>query len=474
MNSVKTIKQQQGAVLVLTALCLFVLMGAAGLAIDIGHTLVNKTIEQNAADAMALSAAIRLNQQNDSTTSTDEQAAAAFGLQTYDLFKQSPGNAEISSGLANNTFTFTFSKTNDLSNNPTWQTAPPAVDANFVRVTSAAMPVNAWFAGVVGFPQMAVSSSAVAGFTPITPCDVAPVMMCADVDNSGNIKDVNCNDNTNDKAITLNGVDVIDKDCYGYEINALYCMKQQEGVWSNDPLCPQPPTGSYGAGNFGFLDYDPPGFNPSLKYCTAGEPACALNCRFSTDPSTGLPVVATKTGQNFGPVSDGFNTRFNLYGGGLQPTDYPPDLVIGSGTNGDVSKVQLIGSETELTDIYSIYSTHAPDITTNLSLGKKNRRILPIPFVNCGTPANPITLNGNSTVKILGFGCFMMAREFGNSTQPYVYSGDDNTAIDPNKKFLYGVFVGDDVCQGVGQNNSVSDFGFDKVILYKDPSGGHS
>jgi Flp pilus assembly protein TadG len=472
MNSAGSIRQQQGAVLVLTALCLLVLIGAAGLAIDIGRTMVNKTIEQNAVDAMALSAAIRLNQKNDSTTNVDEIAAVGEGKATYALFKSpnSKGNGEIQ-GWSDSNFNFTFAKITDLSTSTLgdWKSAnavdsggnPTTLDTNFVRVTSNARGINTWFAGVVGFPQLAVSSSSVAGTTPITPCDVAPIMMCAEVNpTTGDVLDDDCSNDSNPKA-AITGAD---NDCYGYEINALYCMKQQEGAWSDDPLCPQPPNGPYGAGNFGFLDYDPPGLNPSLKYCAAGDPDCALNCRFSTDPATGLPIVATKTGQNFGTASQGFNTRFNLYGGGLAPEDYPPDLVIGSGTNGDVSRVQRIGSETELTNIHSIYQSASTDITTNVSLGKKGRRILPVPFVDCR-----VSIDGKSDVKIVGFGCFMMAREYGNSSQPYVY--DD---IDPAKKFLYGVFVGNDVCTGVGKANSVNDFGYDKVILYKDPFGGHS
>jgi Flp pilus assembly protein TadG len=472
MKAAPPLSKQQGTVLVLTALCLFVLMGMAGLAIDVGHTMVNKTIEQNATDAMAMSAAIRLNKKNDPATNIDELDAEAEGKATYALFKNSnsKGNGEIQ-GWSDSNFNFTFAKVTDLSTSlsTAWQSAgavdaggtPTTVDTNFVRVASNARGVNTWFASVVGFPQLAVSASSVAGTTPITPCDVAPIMMCAEVNpTTGAVLDDDCTNDSNPNA-TIAGED---KDCYGYEINALYCMKQQMGAWDNDPLCPDPPTGNYGAGNFGFLDYDPPGLNPSLKYCAAGDPDCALNCRFATDPDTGLPIVPTKTGQDFGQAQQGFNTRFNLYGGGLDPEDYPPDLVIGSGTNGDVTKVQRIGAETELTDIYSIYKAAATDITTNVSLGQKGRRILPIPFIDCRT-----SIDGKTDVKIKGFGCFMMAREYGNSSQPYVY---DN--IEPSKKFLYGVFVGNDVCSGVGKANSVHDFGIDKVILYKDPFGGHS
>jgi Flp pilus assembly protein TadG len=495
MKTIATPNKKRGAVLVITAFSIFVLMGLAGLAIDLSHAYVNKSRMQNLADALAMSAVITLNKKNDPANSVDEEAAKTYAeTHTFTLFKNSLGNSEINTAIAASNLTFTFAKITDLkdlndSAAGDWKAAGAINDANFARVEISPMGISTWFAAVLGINQLAVSTSAVAGTVDVVPCDVAPVMMCADVDSAGKVKDDKCDDNTKDKNILdANGVPVVnlddDKDCYGYELNALYCLKQQEGTWSDTALCPQPPTGSFGAGNFGFLDYDPPGLNPSLKYCAAGNPSCSdAYCEAPTDPVTGFPRVASKTGQNFGQVADGFNTRFNLYGGGLSPygnspdsADYPPDTVIGPGgsgivgrTNGDVTKVQRIGSETELTDIHTFYDTLATtDITTNLP-GLKGRRILSIPFVDCRTD-----IDGKTDIKVLGFGCFMMAREYGNSTQPYVYN-----SIDPSKKFLYGVFVGNGVCHGAGNAVSGPDTGFKKVILYKEPYaltglGGHS
>lgn len=482
-----SLRNAKGSVLVMTALVITLLMGMAGLAIDMSHAYVNKTRLQNLADSLALSAAIYLNKQNDPNTKTDEIAAENYAKDTtFDLFRA--GNPEINNSLAKTNLIFTFAKIPaDLSASVSgdWKLTAdispgdPQNAANFVRVFIQPMNVPTWFASVIGFNNLTVNNSAVAGLTPITPCDIAPLMMCADMESANPpvVKDKNCGDNTNDKGI--NGNPGVDKDCYGYELNALYCMKSETGG-TPDPLCPDPPS-SFGPGNFGWLNLDPPGLNPSLKYCTAGDEACKANCQFSNDPNTNLPLLPPKTGEVFGQAYQGFATRFAIYGAGLSPDFYRPDWIIGGNTIGNLNDVQRIGSENKLIPLYNNYvtaltgSTDVPSAYSIYPRKDEHRRILPIPFVNCGTATNPISLNGTSgNVQVVGFGCFLMAREYGNVSNPYVY-GDK----DASKKYLYGVFLGDDanICTGVGVETSSVDFGYDKVILYKDPLtglGGHS
>jgi len=310
-TSLASLSKSKGSVLVITALSLVALMGVAGLAIDLSHAEVNKTRLQNLADALALSAAISLNKQNNPTTSTDEVAAEAYArANTLALFKNSVGNSEIKTAIASGPpldFIFTFANITDLNASTAgdWKKsvdiAPgdPQNAANFVRVTSLNNPMNisTWFAGVIGFNNMPVSTSAVAGFTPITPCDTAPMMMCAAMDDTGKVKDTDCNNDSNPNAAILG----TDNDCYGYELNALYCLKSTYGG-TPDPLCPSPPS-QFGPGNFGWLDL---GGTPSLKTCAAGDPTCSLNCKFPIDPVTKLPVVPTQTGEAFGQASQGF------------------------------------------------------------------------------------------------------------------------------------------------------------------------
>jgi Flp pilus assembly protein TadG len=493
------LRKQQGVVLVLVALSIVVLMGVAALAIDLSHAYVNKTRLQNLADALALSAAISLNKQESSTAITDKEAYAENYAKTttFPLFESATGNKEVQDALAGTDFTFTFATT--LSNTATdWQAAGAIDGAKFVRVTMSNMDVATWFAPIFNlisggdFSSVAVSNSAVAGTSPIVPCDLTPFAMCADVDSSGNVKDDNCDDNTNGN---------LGNDCYGYEISALYCMKEQDPSNSTDPtsnkydpLCPS--TTNFGPGNFGFLDFSTKAVpNPALKYCTAGDPACKTNCALEKDPDTGEVTIPTQTGQQFGNAKTGFNTRFGQYPNNdntLNSTDHPPDKVTGESLGGTVNGeltngesettkihgvdtpnplyhnyVQTVGSETELSDIYTNYlNAYSSGIGIDEANGTQGRRILAIPMVDCREE-----LNGKSNTRVVGYGCFYMAREYGNTSIPYEY---DPKPYPADKKYIYGVFLHSDACTGGGTPTSTSDYGFYKVQLYKDPFGGHS
>jgi Flp pilus assembly protein TadG len=466
MNTISTpLRKEKGVVLVLVALSLVVLMGMAGLAIDLSHAEVNKTRLQNLADSLALSAAISLNK-NESSFAAQNYATD----NTYLAFRNSAGNQEIKDKLANLTINYSFAV-----DQPGPYVASSSTDftRRFARVEVTNMNIGTWFAGVVGFNNMAVSASAVAGSAPEQPCDVTPFAMCAETEVVGGkvqAKDPNCKDNTNSN---------LDNDCYGYEIDALYCMKEQNSVCISNPTHPScaydaacPASGGIGPGNFGFLDFSKLGLPSSIKLedCIAGNPDCRTSCKFSN----GIP---TKTGENFGQVRAGFNSRFGIYNpGNLTSTQYPPDLFTGqvdapapaSGSpdlrfNPPLSQLQTVGSETAVSNAYDNYTNNPANITP-VTGGEANRRILAIPFIDCS-----VDINGKSNTTVVGYGCFYMAREYANDSNPYVFN-----SISANKKYLYGQFIDDKICQGVGKIVSNVDTGFFKVILYKDPFGGHS
>ena len=86
------IQKQRGTTMLLTLVFLIGLFGAIGLATDSGHVLVNKTRLQNALDAAALSAAISVNGDPAHNTAN----ATTAGKATFDLFKGTTGNSELS------------------------------------------------------------------------------------------------------------------------------------------------------------------------------------------------------------------------------------------------------------------------------------------------------------------------------------------------------------------------------------------
>ena len=78
-------QHQRGAVAIIVALCLVVLVGMLGLVLDLGHLYVAKTELQNAADAAALSGAKELDGSLAGVNSAKDRAIEAAGKNKYDL-----------------------------------------------------------------------------------------------------------------------------------------------------------------------------------------------------------------------------------------------------------------------------------------------------------------------------------------------------------------------------------------------------
>jgi Flp pilus assembly protein TadG len=469
MKTAKPFSKQQGTVLVLTTLSLFVLMGMAGLAIDVSRTLVNKTIEQNAADAAAVSAAIRLNEYNDPATNVDEVAAETAGRATYNLFKIFPGNGEINGELADTDFNFTFTKSNDLSASPTWTSATATLDANFVRVATNNMAVNTWFAGIgfpgmPGFSSLNVSSSAVAGFVPIAPCDLEPIMLCSDSPAS---PDKNCTDGQ----------------CYGYTVGNVYCLTSSTSN-GNPSLdhCAATSVSTLGAGNIGLVNLKanfpslPNNGADTVKKCLAGAPECQNLCELSGSVPT---TIQSETGANWGPVQTGIES---LFGADHPELGYPSDTITGLnplwGTTTSTADTYLDYDElkaryplipvtgvpktdfpTYYADPFATYKTFAPPNTefnpaTSDAIWKQ--RVINIPFVDCTNLKN----GTDPSIPVVGFGCFFLTAK---------------PEKNASEVFILGQFVFDPaICQAVGKTTSTGNFGFDQVMEYKDPAGGHS
>ncbi|MDX1430748.1 MAG: Tad domain-containing protein, partial [Rhodothermales bacterium] len=72
-------RRERGAVMVLFVIALVAIIGAAGLALDSGHTMLNKTRLQNTVDASALSGAKTLDQTGDTALATADALAMFNG-----------------------------------------------------------------------------------------------------------------------------------------------------------------------------------------------------------------------------------------------------------------------------------------------------------------------------------------------------------------------------------------------------------
>ena len=407
-----TRRQQRGITAVLVTVALLALLAMVGLALETGHLALNKSRLQNTVDAAALAAAKVL----DKTGSQAQATVAARSV--FDL--NAANQPELSRVLSGADVTVQYSNT--LS-----PFAPGSAPANYVRVFADNFTMWTGFTALVGIDQLSTAATAVAGpSAPIGPgeaCDLVPMMVCADMA-AGAAGD------------------------WGYTGDNVTLLK----IASNAPS-------GVGPGNFQLIELGEPGANVVRQNLAGGYDGC-----INTDGT-----VTTKPGNNVGPTTQGLNTRFGEYqGGGMNPTDYPPDKITtepnpGLDVASDGITVILRGSGrgnggTPVTSInqlsysYDNYKANmAAGSFTNPS-GKAKRRVVAVPIVDCTT-----MVNGQGTLPVAGFGCFFLL-------QKAVQRGNDN--------FVFGEYI--EQCGAGGtpgpDPGPVSGPGIYKIVLHNDPA----
>jgi len=153
-------QRQRGAIAIIVAILLPVMLGFIALAVDISRELVVRNQLQNAADAAALAGAGKLQWTNTSTTWADasSKASAAIGLNSADGQTLSTGTVSVGywnvtgspSGMQSTTIT---PGSNDF----------PAVKVTVSRTAgSNGGPIQTYFAGLIGTSAIDVSATAVA------------------------------------------------------------------------------------------------------------------------------------------------------------------------------------------------------------------------------------------------------------------------------------------------------------------------
>ena len=197
---------------------------------------------------------------------------------------------------------------------------------------------------------------------------------------------------------------------YGYQINQVVGLNQVTGT-----------TSAIGPGNYGLLALG--GNGGSIVRTNLGG-------SYASCVSTG-PNVATEPGVAAGPVSQGINTRFNIYSAGLSATNFPPD-VINSTTNqtspDDGQRVEtsrrggtVVTTASQLSFNYASYTAlltsqsydtqPAPNGTAAFG-----RRILAVPLGDCTGLAN-----GKNTVTVNGFACLFLLQQLPNGSNDEIY-----------------------------------------------------
>jgi hypothetical protein len=405
--------RQRGAALVLVMVGLVALLAMVGLAIDTGHLGFNKARLQSTVDAAALAAAKVLDQTSGAEGPASTAALSVFGINAA---VHPELNQVMDNGLE---ITIQYSETL----NPF---VPGSAPANYVRVVATDFTMWTGLTALVGMNDMRTAASAVAGpsatIGPLTEvCDVAPMVVC--------------------------GNPAAPAPFFGFQLGKLEVLKLASG--SN--------PGPIGPGNFQLIRLDGNGGSVVRSNMAGSYDSCV----------DGSGNVETQTGNVVGPVTQGLNTRFGEYsGGGVNPTDHPPDVVTtepsptlqatdnpdGSVTVTQGGQVVQQSSQIDLSfDDYTdrVRSENYDNQPMPDGPGAAERRVLTIPIADCSG-----SNNGNSTLPVMGFGCYFLlqkAEQKGNDN--YVYGefidgclGDGNPGPEPNNAFgPYRIQLYDDV-----------------------------
>ncbi|WP_297796341.1 Tad domain-containing protein [uncultured Marinobacter sp.] len=388
-------KVQGGAILPLAAISLVAILGMAALALDISNAHLEKTRLQNALDAAALSAAKVLDQ----TGST--ALADSAGHTTFAANLAAPGNAGLGAAANDGDLTLALEYSSTL--NPFVAGTTPA---NYVRAKVANYDVAEWFAPVLGFDDLAIAGTAVAGPSPSVKkaCDIAPLMAC------GTPQEESPPDTT-----------------FGYSRGQVEQLK----IGSGD-------SSEVGNGNFYLIRLDGSQGGADVRDAAAGEYDACLS-------SDGDSDIETEPGNTVGPFAQGINTRLGIYHGPVNPTDHPPDWFANHETYTEADYLNQEMPAYDLDWYESQYETVSPD---QPPAGAPGRRILTMPVGNCDGLAN-----GQDSVELLGFACFYMVDEMDHQGQAV----------------FYGQFKDDCGSNGVPGPNPGAGPGPHIIQLYKDP-----
>ena len=361
-------RKQRGITLVIVTIALFSLIVVGGLALDIGHVMVNKSRLQATVDAAALSAAKVL----DVTGSTTQATTAATSI----LSLNAQNHSDLWAVYGNVTKKVEYSNTLIPFN---VGTTPPL----YVRVTATGFSIGATLASVAGFSNFTIAATAVAGPSPAirTACNLAPIAMCGTKPAPPS------------------------QPIYGYSAGEIMVIKYAGGG-----------GGGIGPGNYNLLDYSGSGGSGVRTALAGGYSGCA----------TIGNTVQTKTGVTGGPTSQGINTRFNEYQGpmgGTQST-YPPDVITAqpsdtsrlSCTDNSCTAVQT-GSPAQTITNASQYPTwsyegmYSPRLASQSydvapPTGVPDRRVLAVPITDCSGAGG-----GTTTLPVFGLACIFLLQD---------------------------------------------------------------
>ena len=380
--------RQRGAVAIMLGITLAVLIGFAGLALDLGRFFIIKSELQNAMDACALAASSQLRPgQNNPNALT---RAIAYGrVFTTGGVSENPLEGNIAAIQNRVSFqgqvvnvqpeNITFSENLDGPYVPLASADPNT--AAFVQCSLPLTDIPVFFMRVLNplLDTQTVSAMAVATLAPSGSSCAIPVAVCK----------------------------------VGAGSTAATNFGRIVGEWLRPPAGPGSP---YGTGNFGWLDFTPPGGGASeLANLLTGPGQCDASIGTTVDEPGAISSLETA-----------WNSRFGVYRNGAgnpQVGTAPPDVtgygytasnwavsVVGGRTIGNAYAGSSAGASNYITNAasYAPYQVAPPNPYNRISSAQhqslgRNRRVVVAPVVDC-----EVWNAGTGRPVIEGFACVLM------------------------------------------------------------------
>jgi hypothetical protein len=331
-------------------------------------------------DAAALSAAKTLDLTEGDVVQADAEARSMFSRNASDA-----GNEEMAASYASGDITIAVAFSSTLH-----PFVPGTEPARYVRVTATNFRLPAWFIRVMGFDELNVGASAVAGPSPTiqTACNLAPMMVCGDPSAPPG-------------------------DHFGYTLGEADVLKTSTSSFEVGP------------GNFQLIRLGDSTGGADIRTNMAGAYAGCI--------SSGT-TVPTEPGNTVGPVVQGLTTRFGVYSGPVSASQYPPDVIteepnppLTYDSDTDTifygSEVVSGTSDADYLD-YEDYDARIEAAAQGTGSydhpppeGTFGRRTLAVTIGDCST-----TTNGQGDVPVLGFLCYhLVQKALQKGNESYVF-----------------------------------------------------
>lgn len=363
-------QHQRGAIAIVVAISIAVLIGFVGLALDLGKLFIAKTELQNSSDACALAASRELTGTNANQLEVAEAAGIKTGALNRVVFQSEAVTLTVNDSV---TFSPALNGTY-LAKNAYGPTE--ALSMKYARCTVSRTGIVNWFIQVlnalpgVDIGTQTVAATAVASLSPAQTNCAIPVGLCS--------------------------ADVAGKPV---------------GTWLEGAIGP-PGSGGL-TGNFKWIDFTPPSGGASeLAGILKGAGAC------------NIPSIGAEVGQpgNVASLSDEWNSRFGIYKGSTTPANATPDFAGYAYTDAADSWPSKFGAYSDFIAKRSANAAYQGDTLTGLNVNgsikdstflKANgadRRLAIVPVVDCAGFVS------GSTAPVQSWACILILHPINSSS----------------------------------------------------------